>query len=326
MEEVRIILLEERDQWEEAHREGGLPCHSWGYAWALSSSGVDSKLAVVRAGNARMLMPFFERDWLGTTDIATIVGLSGASITPASAAPLLLWREFAKAMGWIAGYIQLAVSVELDLACVPGQLATSNVIFVLDPQADRIFRPTSRSIKTKLRNAVRSEVVLIDDPVVLNAALQELYPATMQRVGAPPRYLFSSTTLERWVLDRDSLVLGAAVRGSIEAVYVFRTAGEYAESQILGTTEFGRELIPWLTFQGISRLRQQGVTMLNLGGGVRPGDGLYLFKKRLGASPRPLQAIHQIYDIARYEDLCRRADIASSAAARFPAYRAGSTD
>jgi hypothetical protein len=118
-DKIQIISLEERERWQHQYLKGGLPCHSWTYAWGLSASGVEPKLAVVCAGGARMLLPFFERRWLGMTDVTTIVGLSGASITPSSAcAPLSLWHEFAAEQSWIAGYIQLAISVEPDPASV----------------------------------------------------------------------------------------------------------------------------------------------------------------------------------------------------------------
>ena len=80
IDDLQIVSLDERDRWEAAHRIDGLPSQSWRYASALNASGIEPKLAVVTARGARMLLPFFEREWLGTTDIATIRGLSGASI------------------------------------------------------------------------------------------------------------------------------------------------------------------------------------------------------------------------------------------------------
>src|SRR5258708_24192979 len=93
-EDVTILGLDHRDRWIAVHQDGGLPSQSWHYAWGLSATGVEPKLAVVRAGGARMLLPFVERSWRGNTDIATILGLSVASITPTSSAPTLLWREY----------------------------------------------------------------------------------------------------------------------------------------------------------------------------------------------------------------------------------------
>src|SRR5712692_6838493 len=121
-EDITILCLDDRDRWIAEHQNGGLPSQSWHYAWGLSATGVAPKLAVVRAGGARMLLPFIERSRRGTTDIATILGLSGASMTPTSSAPLGLWQEYAAAQGWVAGYIQLALSVDLPAAQRPGRI------------------------------------------------------------------------------------------------------------------------------------------------------------------------------------------------------------
>src|SRR5262249_5195987 len=112
-DDISVFSVEDRERWEDEHRQGGLPSQSWIYARGLMPSGIRSQLAVIRCRGMRMLLPFFERSWNGTTDVATIPGLSGAIIDPSSAAPLLLWRDFAIGQRWIAGYIQLAVSVRL---------------------------------------------------------------------------------------------------------------------------------------------------------------------------------------------------------------------
>jgi len=114
--------------------------------------------------------------------------------------------------------------------------------------------------------------------------------------------------------------LGAAVGDAIEAVYVFRFARGNAESHLLGTTEHGRELASWLLWKGTARLHASGVRLLNLGGGVRPGDGIYRFKQRFNGLEKPLRAVRQIYDPALYEALCHEAG-ASTSTAYFPAYR-----
>src|SRR5207247_966950 len=111
-DDICIVSLEDRDRWIAEHRDGGLPSQSWSYARALAASQITPELAIVRSGGARMLLPFFRRDWQGTTDIATIPGASGASISRQYAAPLALWREFAVARGWVAGYIRLASGSE----------------------------------------------------------------------------------------------------------------------------------------------------------------------------------------------------------------------
>ena len=180
-----MISLEEPDLWKAEHEAGGLPTQSWSYAWALSASDVKPKLAVVLSGGARMLMPYFERDWMNTTDIATILGLSGASISHGSNRPLSLWREFAAQQGWVAGYIQLAPSADLREPPAEDELVTSNAVFLLDIRAGDVLDSASTMIRRKVRKAERLGVTLVDDRVELSEAMRRLYPATLRRVGRP---------------------------------------------------------------------------------------------------------------------------------------------
>jgi hypothetical protein len=320
-ETISIVSIEERDRWDAEHRRGGLPSQSWSYARALSASGIDPKLAVVRSGGARMLMPFFERDWSGTTDIATTVGLSGASISPSSTAPLSLWREYATAQAWVAGYIRLAPWVEFDerlpeLGPVPNQ-----TVFVLDLAARDVLRSASEIVRRKVRRASKLGAVLVEDRAVLAARLKRLYPATMQRVGGGPQYQFPAETLARWAHDPSSIVLGGRFTDSVEAISVFCIAGRYAEYHVNASTSRGRELTAWLIWNAADRLRDAGVEVLNLGGAAaRRGDGLYQFKERFNGTAKAVHAVRQIYDQRTYDELCRSA-AASSSEAWFPAYR-----
>jgi hypothetical protein len=320
-DEILILSIEDRERWNAEHRDGGLPSQSWHYAWALSASGINPKLAVVRSKHARMLMPFFERDWRGHTDIATTLGLSGASISPISPAPLSLWREYATGQGWVAGYVQLAPSVELAEPPPGDELSTSNAVFLLDLRVREVLAAASKSVRRKVRKASDLGATLVDDRRVLAEELKRLYPAAMRRLGAQPQYDFSPETLERWALDPSSVALGASVRDSVEVASVACVSGRQAEYHISGSTEDGRQLYAWLIWNAVTRLRDHGVDVLNIGGGVRPGDGIYRFKERFNGVEKAIRAVRQIYDHGGYDALCRDAGVDRSER-YFPAYRA----
>lgn len=319
---VTIFSLRQRDRWTAVHADGGLPSQSWDYAWGLSAAGVDAKLAVVRAAGALMLLPFVERDWMGTTDIATILGYSGASITPNSAAPLLLWQEYAAAQGWVAGYIQLAVETDLANQAAAGRVVTNNAVFLLDLTSAPDLNSFSSAIRRKIRQVEKSQTVLVeDDRAALIEALVRLYPDSMRRRGAAPQFLFPAETLERWATSPGAMMLGAKLGDAIEAVYLCLVAGAWAEFHLFASTEAGRGLAAWLIWQGLPRLRDRGAATLNLTGGMRPGDGLFRFKQGFHGRETPRRAVHQIYDPVKYGELCRLAG-ANSDDAWFPAYRA----
>jgi len=318
-EDVTILRLDDRERWEAEHRQGGLPSQSWGYAWGLSASGVDPKLTVVRSKGARMLLPFFERTFMGTTDIATIPGLSGASIEPNSSAPLALWREFAIEQNWIAGYIQLALSVELGQTSSDCEIVAHNAAFLLDLSVPNILATFSPNIRRKLREAESNGVTLVEEPDVLADSLKHLHPEAMHRLDGSDH--FSPETFERWAHDPTCIGLGACIGDQVHAVHLYRFAGRYAEGHLAATSERGRDLGTWVTWNAIVRLQQMGAHTLNIGGGVRVGDGLYRFKERFNVAPTPLRSLHQIYDRRRYDELCQRAGVLANDT-WFPAYRA----
>jgi hypothetical protein len=173
---------------------------------------------------------------------------------------------------------------------------------------------------TRSKKAEKLGTTLLCDRSVLAEALKELYPSTMERLGAPARHRFAPTTLVEWACDPGSLVLGAGLGRTVEAVSVFLIAGEHAEYHLNASSEHGRELAAWLLWRAIVRLPRLGVRVLNLGGGLRPGDGLYRFKARFRGNPTPLLSVRQIYDQRRYNELCRQAGVAT-ADGWFPAYR-----
>jgi hypothetical protein len=316
--ELRIANLADRDLWEAIHAEGGIPAHAHGVAAALAASGIEPRLALVRSTNGGMVLPYFERRWQGTTDICTWLSVSGARLWGDSIPALAAWEAHARACGWVAGYIQVEPESPLPGIAAAG---TGNMVFLLDLALPDPLTASSRSIRRKLREADAAGAVLVEDREALAAALVHLYPPAMARLGASEAYALPAATLRALATTPDVLVLGAAGHdGQIAVVMTFPVAGDRAEGFLLASTPEGRDLITWLLGQAIRRLRADGVRRLNLGGGVRPGDGLFDFKARFGGTPRPLGVLRQVYDPATYAALCTAA--AESGGNWFPAYRA----
>jgi Acetyltransferase (GNAT) domain len=318
-DDVAVIPIDDRVRWLAETEGNGLPSQAWSYSWGLSASGIIPKLAIVHCQGARMVLPFFERHWDGTKDISTIVGPSGAWFDRSSVAPLLLWQEFAATQAWVAGYIQLSSSVELT-GLSDKELVVGNTDFILDLENGDIFGSVSETLRRKIRNAQQMGAVLVDDRLVLARRLQQLYPATMRRLNAEAPFQLSAETINRWVEHDQSMILGARIDGSIEAVMLFYISGSQAEANITATTERARHLSTWLIWQASSRMRAIGVKALNLGGCVRPGDGVYDWKSRFHCTQKSRQSVRQIYDPTTYAELCVRARVPMSGG-RFPAYR-----
>src|SRR5205085_1939399 len=127
---------------------------------------------------------------------------------PNLVAPLSLWREYAVAQGWVAGYIQLSTSLELDWPTVDGDVVELNEWFELPLERNDMFSSFSEIVRRKIRRAEKQNVIVVDEPLALASALKRLFPIAMQRVGARAHYSFSEATLESWATSPESLVLG----------------------------------------------------------------------------------------------------------------------
>lgn len=319
VDDVVIISLDERERWDAECGAEGLPSQSWNYAWGVSASGVSPSLAVVKSQGARMVLPFFERTFMGTTDIATIPGLSGASIVPSVSAPLALWAEFAGSQGWVAGYIQLAAGTVLDGPPPQSHLASHNSMFVFDLQEWDIYRSISRKFrKQHIYEGRRRSAIVVDDRARLAERLRSLYPEHLHRLGVAEA--FSSESIERWMDDSSTFALGAQLGETIEAIHLGRINGAFAEWHTAAVSERGRSLGAWIVWNAMERLRNVGVRYFNVGGGVRANDGLHDYKSRFGAIETPLVSVRQIYDRRRYDELCAQSGTHPDGH-WFPAYR-----
>lgn len=320
MTDVEVITMDQPGRWMDAHALGGLPSQSWHYAQGLLAAGIEPMLAVVNAGGSRMLMPFHERGWQDSIDITTLIGTSGAHVTNHSSLPLKRWRDHAIERGYVAGYIQLSTSTCLRDPEVGGELVSVNEWFELDISKPDPGAGFSELIRRKIRRA-GSVAQLVTDRSALATRLKQLYPVTMKRVGARSNYAFPNATLDAWIAAPGSLVIGASEGAAIEAVILFLVSADQAEYHLVGSSERGRNLVAWLIAQAVELLRERGVRILHLGGGVRCGDGLHGFKQKFGGDPKPLQAVRQVYDASRYEQLCAQAGTPPWGGTWFPAYR-----
>lgn len=300
-DDIMVLSLKDREQWEAAHRDDGLPSQSWSYAYGLSASGFDSRLAVVRSKGARMLIPFYERTFMETTDIATIPGLSGASVTPNSSAPLALWREYAASRGWVAGYMKLATSADLRELPPESRLIEYNAAFIVDLRPDDPLKAVSRTVHRKIQEAERNGAVVVTGAALADS-LVNLYPGTMRRLGGVEE--FSAETLRRWARDSETVLIGVSLGGVVHAVHMGYVSGRNAEWHVAATTEEGRSLGTLIYWHAITLLKSRDVHFYNMGGGGRVGDGLYRFKSWFGGTPLPLRAVQQIYDSNKYRELC----------------------
>jgi serine/alanine adding enzyme len=313
-----VIPLAERAQWEAVAGESRVPSHGWEFCAALADSGPAPSLARISNAGSLLIMPFVERSWANTVYITTITTVSGAAWFDPD--PVLLdgWSDYARSRGWVAGYMQL--HPDTDLARVPS-VVPGNSVFVVDLRGSDLLAGASTIVRRKLKRASAAGAKLCEDRHLIEEAVVRLYRETLVRVHARDNYAYSEPTLRRWIRDPMSVVFGAIAGDGIEACALFLQRDDQAEYHLGASTNAGRGLQTLLLHTGMLRLREMGVRRLNLGGGVRHGDGLFQFKAKFGGEERVLHAVRQIYRRDVYRRLTDEA-AASPDETWFPAYRA----
>lgn len=317
-ESVTLIPFTDRAAWDSATAQG-LPAQTWGHAAGLTADGMVPELAVVRAQGAQMILPFHRRVFEGAIDIATLPGLSGALVQPDSVAPLAAWSRFAAAQGWVSGYIQLSPLNDTLVPPVPDQIRRTNALFVFDVQAWDIETAVRHHMRRNLKLGARLGATLLVDPSAMVAEFAALQAEHLALSGGSPP--FSPKVLDRWFAEPGIIAFGAELDGQIVNIQMGRRHGEWADLHLAGATSEGRDLQAWLIWQALGVLRVQGVRFINIGGYGVEGDGLHWMKSRLGAAEHPLRAVLQVYDQARYDQLCAQSG-ADPQAMFFPQYRA----
>ena len=315
--DIVVIPLAERARWEAAAGESRVPSHAWAFCAALADSGPAPSLARISNAGSLLIMPFVERGWDNTVDITTITTVSGAAWFDPDPAMIDVWSEYARSRGWVAGYMQL--HPETDLSRVPSAVPV-NSVFVFDLRSDDPLAGASAIVRRKLRRAFAAGAKLCEDRHLIEEASARLYRETMVRVDARDNYAYSEQTLRRWIRDPMSVVFGATTGDGLQACALFLQRGDQAEYHLGASTNAGRGLQTLLLYAGFIRLRQMGVKRLNLGGGVRRGDGLFQFKAKFRGEERWLHAVRQIYRPDVYRRLTYEAAV-SPDERWFPPYR-----
>ncbi|HKX29001.1 MAG TPA: hypothetical protein VJ302_14995 [Blastocatellia bacterium] len=324
MHRERLLTLADEAAWREALLS--IPhafAHTWDYLQALSHSlPNDLRLYVFDGANGRGLCPLLERSWNGRTDVVTPYGFNGFAIAGETAELPDRWRRFATERGWVCGYLGLnpALPNPPDESGEPDR-----AVYLVDVTKSpaELFEGLSRNVKTRLREWQRSGARIIDDRERARRFFIDNYRDFTRRVGAGTPYHFSPITLDGWTrLERVWLLGAENGSGRLEAVSVFAASDYCGEYLFNVSLPEGRGHSAALLWEGMLRLRSEGVPVVNLGGGVTAGDGLDQFKARFGGFSRPLRALKQVYRPDVYEECCRRAGVdPRSRSGYFPPYR-----
>jgi hypothetical protein len=288
------------------------------------TTGMDTYLYRFTGNSSTIVCPIAERTFRGRTDIVTPYGFSGFVGTRAHAEFPALWREFAVGRGWVCGYIALNPLLEPVSDYDNADVYQHNEVYVLDlsRKESDLLADMSQNRRRQLRAWAQSESHVLTDREALAEFVLREQEGFFRSRGSSSVYRFTRETWLSLFSLSNVLIFGATSGSTISVVTLFAFTNYVGEALFQISIGDGRRFSTQLLWHGAMALRKLGVGFLNLGGGVRPGDGVARFKQRFGGRVLPLLSLKQVYDPTIFEQLCREADAdALDCNGYFPPYR-----
>jgi hypothetical protein len=322
-----LVPLSEPDRWNAALAE--VPhghAHTWGFCHAVQrTSRLPTYLYRYERGEARVVCPLSEREFGGQTDIVTPYGFGGfATRGPGERFPDD-WGEFARASGWVCGYLALHPLLCDARGFPTDELHVHTQLYVMDLKgsAEEVFRRLSQNRRRQLRDWPSVAPGLCHDRSALTDFLLANYEEFFASKGAASATTFVPETMEGIAGLDDVFMVGAGADGEVESVAAFGHTPRCGEYLFNVSVPGGEKHAVHLIWAAVQWLRDRGVASLNLGGGIRPQDSVAEFKRRFGGAELPLVSLRQVYLAGEYERLCRMAGVSlTDRSGYFPAYRA----
>jgi hypothetical protein len=219
----------------------------------------------------------------------------------------------------VSAFIRDRIGVE---PCLTGATARS-VVQVHDPALPRQVRARlAEQIRANARGGVTVEVAPGPEAEPEDrAGFLRAYDETMRRANAAERYFYPAAYFEAILaFERSWLFVARAGGEDVAAGAILARSDGVLHYYLGGTADAHRDTSPFKNIvAAMLDLADELGTPLNLGGGVRTGDGLEDFKRGFANAELPFHTHELVLDEPAYERLS--AD-KSAEPDFFPAYRA----
>ncbi len=324
---ISVIDIHNKSEWKKT-LEGisYSPFHSYEYCFFSSKClGSSIKLFCYENSEGKVVLPYAVRSRSpDIKDIYTFYGFSGFSGCPKIVNSKEFFGHF---LDWgvqnqyITAYIMQNPQTILEESW-NRWLKHDHILYVLD------LRHEPEILKENMSKSSRYELnALIHDTsyeVIFNKShlipvAQNLYRETLDRVHSASGIYYSLlSNLENLLQSDRSLAIGIKKEDEICAVSVFVYNNLSTEYFINAANEKGRGFSRLLIWKAIEYFKKKQINHFNLGGGVRPGDNLDLFKKHWGGRKIQGQSLKIIFNEKKYEVLCK--NLKQNENTYFPAY------
>jgi hypothetical protein len=321
----RLIPVSNREAWQRClDRSRHAPAHSWDYCVSIAErTRRPVYLYECEDQNGCVICSLLERNYSGHASVCILPGFSGLAGEIDETVWLGQFTEFSLSHNWVCAYMGLhPIFAPPGLRRLP-MYRSHNEIYVMDIAGteDLLKSRMSYNRRREVEQLHKAGVEIIKDKAVVAQFFKNNFSGFMlrKRVKLHDDELWPTT--DRFLLAPNALLLGAgAPGGPIEAASVFGYTPHCGDFWYAISKDDGVRFSKALLWSAVRELRALGVSLLNLGGGVRPGDEIAATKRRFGGVPRELGSLQLVFQPDLYDDLCKSR--AARTAAYFPAYHA----
>jgi hypothetical protein len=274
----------------------------------------------VSSGDGTIALPVLVHEIpdAGLADAVSPYGYPGAAVVAWTVPPptpaLIDWS----ATGLVSAFIRERLGDHPGL----GDATVRSRVQVHDPALDRRLRPRfAEQIRRNARLGYRVEVIPGPEAAGEHgSSFHAVYTATMRRAGAGQRYLFDQRYLSAVLgFGRSWLVLCRSPDGAVAAGAIAGLSDGILHYYLGGTADAHLERSPFKNVaDAMVGLADRLGVRLNLGGGVRAGDGLEDFKRGFSNAELPFLTHEIVCDRDAYD----RLSAGGPPTDFFPAYRA----
>jgi hypothetical protein len=320
---------------------------SQGYGIA-SASTQDGRWQSLRWED-RLLLPHVVRPAGNRYDAASPYGYSGIHVAAGCTTHdvTLFWkvaREVWRDAGVVAAFLRFSPLDDASreaVTVIDGLRLTrrgDTITIPVGVGADAVWSGMEGRARTAVRKAEKAGLSVgirpaLPDDLEPASPFRRLYEETMRRVRSAPGYIFDDRyyrTLSERLGDDLKLASVHAPDGQIVAASLVLVHRDRVHYHLSGSIETGsrsgaNNLLLWTILRWAA---DTGRSVVHLGGGVRPDDGLFRFKRSFGGERTPFWIGAAVLDKPAYDQLVERragemgvppAELGASD--YFPAYR-----
>jgi len=319
-----LIPLTERERWTAAlqyvpHSFG----HTWESCYAMSlTTGLDTYLYHYEDNGGHIVCPISERNFQGHVDIFTPYGFSGFVGNQKMDEFPSVWKNFAEEKKYVCGYIMMNPFLRSSSDNFKTNSISKNDLYALNLKMslEQLFSNMSTNRKRQVKKHHEILSTFTQEKSLLKPFFLDNFHKFFKDKNAGLFSGFTEDTLT-YLVDLDNVILlGKILDGKVVAVSVFAYTKDIAEYLFNISDQNGKAQTVPLLWEGMRVLKELGIPLLNLGGGLKRGDSLSEFKERFGAEKFPQTVLKQVYNKKIFQQLCDTTGV-SDQDDYFPPYR-----